>query len=295
MIRKPMKLSDCLIDKIKYPVLVQCKVDGVRAQNQGGTLYTRTLKPFANLATQKYFSDPMFEGFDGEMYCGGIRDPDLCRKTTSGVNSIQGDPEAKWMVFDLVGSDLPYQERLEVLKRRIRMIDDPRIHLVQWTMCMDEKHLLDLENTFLNLGYEGVVVRTIDGGYKEGRVGKTDPIATRIKRFTEEEAVVLIIEEAEENLNEKQVNELGLSFRTSHQENKIGKGMVGAMTCRDIKTGKGIRVGAGTMPHSDRKMYWENQEELVGKTIKYKCFPHGEHLKPRFPTFVTIRPEWDLA
>jgi DNA ligase 1 len=151
-----------------------------------------------------------------------------------------------------------------------------------------------LEAAWLEQGYEGVIVRTINGGYKEGKTGKTNPISTRIKRFTDAEAEVISLVEAEENLNERQTNELGLSFRTSHQENKVGKGMVGSLICKDLTTGNEITVGPGKMTHEEREHYWNNRDEIEGKIIKYKSFLKGVKDKPRFPTFECIRPMWDV-
>jgi len=290
---KPMLLSDTIISKIQYPVYLQPKADGCRALVQGNIVYPRSLKKFANKHTQAYFSREKFNGFDMEIYVGNITDQDLCRNTTSAVNSIEGVPPLKAMVFDLVNLDYRYEVRLMMLERRVKDLGLSNITVAETTVCYDEQHLLDLEGKYLNMGYEGVVVRTMDGWYKEGRVNKSNPVCTRIKRFMDAEAIVVELIEAEENLNEKQTNELGLSFRTSHQENKTGKGILGSMICRTAE-GETIKVGAGAMNHTEREYYWENQGELVGKLIKYKCFPKGVKDKPRFPTFLSVRADFDI-
>ena len=117
----------------------------------------------------------------------------------------------------------------------------------------------------------------------------------RIKRFVEEEAYVLGIIEGEENQNEEQTNELGQTFRSSHQENKVPNGMVGSMLCRDIKSGQEIVVGAGNMKHHERVHFFENQAQLLGKIIKYKFFPKGVKDKPRFPTYKCFRDKADMS
>lgn len=286
--KNPMKLSDTIIESIKYPVILQPKTDGVRGLNDTATLYTRTLKPFANIHTQALLSNSLYEDFDGELYVGNITDQNLCRTTTSNVNRIKGEPNVKWMIFDLRSSNLPYIERLQVLKDRIDALGNPNITLVEWTIIHNEDELLQLEEKYLNMGYEGVVIRTINGGYKNGRIGKTDPIATRIKRFIEEEAVVIDLIEANENQNEKQTNELGHSFRSSHQENMVGKNSLGTLICKDIKTGQEIKVGPGNLTHIERDYLWVNPDKIIGQVIKYKSFPKGVKDKPRFPTYVNL-------
>ena len=292
---KPMRPSDCIIERIQYPVIIEPKVDGVCGLTQFEKATTRTLKPFANHYAQRYLSQDIFDDLHYEIYVGGITDQDLCRNTTSALNSFEGLPNLQLNVFDLLRSDLPYHSRLHELDIRLRKLSHPNIKLTEWVMCYSLQQLLDTEAMWLEQGYEGLIVRTVDGGYKEGKTGKTNPISTRIKRFTDAEATVISLVEAEENLNEKQTNELGLSFRTSHQENKVGKGMVGSLICQDLTTGKEIVVGAGKMSHEEREYFWETQDEIIGKTIKYKSFLKGVKNKPRFPTFEGIRPNWDVV
>jgi DNA ligase-1 len=291
---KPMRPSDTIIEKIQYPVIAQPKADGICGVTQHGVGYSRTLKPFANRYTQKSLSNDLFNDFHYEIYVGNITDQDLCRNTTSALNSHEGEPSINLMVFDLLRSSLPYQARLYELETRLRNLAFENVKLVDWVMCYSEDHLLDLETMWLEQGYEGVIVRTLDGGYKEGKVGKTNPISTRIKRFTDSEAVVTALVEAEENLNEKQINELGVSFRSSHQENKIGKSSVGSLICTDVLTGNEITVGPGAMTHAERDTFWLNPDTIVGKTIKYKSFMKGVKNLPRFPTYLSIRADWDL-
>ena len=127
----------------------------------------------------------------------------------------------------------------------------------------------------------------------------------RIKQFIESEAIVDAIVEGESNQNEAQTNELGLQFRSSHQANMIPNGLVGSLTCRALQTetdrgrvvieeGQIITVSPGNMPHDLRKYYFENQNEILKKIIKFKFFPKGIKDKPRFPTFVTIRQPEDM-
>ena len=54
-------------------------------------------------------------------------------------------------------------------------------------------------------------------------------------------------------------------------------------------------VGAGEMPHADRKKFFDNPELILGKIIKYKHFPKGVKDKPRFPTFKTFRDKADMV
>src|ERR1019366_2010177 len=67
---KPMLASHCKDEsKLKFPVLVSDKLDGVRATVQGGQLLSRSLKPIRNKNVQKLFKG-LPEGLDGELIFG---------------------------------------------------------------------------------------------------------------------------------------------------------------------------------------------------------------------------------
>lgn len=295
---KPMLACDVDLSKIKYPVVVQPKIDGVRALNIDGQLVGRSLKKFPSPLVAALCRTEL-AGFDGELIVGDDPTaPDLCRRTTSVLSSKHAVEGAtlRWYVFDFVDRD-GYHRHLALGQLMCRLSYQLRVNLrvcaVPCTIVHDEESLLAIEQHFLAEGYEGIIVRKTGSPYKQGRSTAKEGYLLRIKRFVEEEAVVVAISEACTNTNEAKVNELGHTERSSHQAGMVPKGAVGTLHCRDIKTGKDIDVGPGYLTHAEREHYWNNQHELVGKVIKYKHFPHGQKDKPRFPTFVTIRPEED--
>ncbi|MBL0499475.1 hypothetical protein JD514_20760 [Aeromonas caviae] len=101
-------------------------------------------------------------------------------------------------------------------------------------------------------------------------------------------------QEGKQNLNEKTINELGRSTRSSHQENMVPNGQVGNIQGVKLKTGEVITVGPGRLKKEERLHYFQNPSEFIGQVAKYKHFPKGVKDKPRFPTFECLRPESDL-
>lgn len=294
---KPMKAENAEIEKLRFPVIAQPKIDGVRGLNVNGQLRTRTLKPFANRNLMEKYSRPLFSGLDGELwYRDSYATSSLCRDTTSVVNTILMSAPIHWTIFDdfsLAAIDLPYVERLKWASSRVmalRIYGFDFVNIIEHQMIYNQADLAAYENDVLARGYEGVILRDPQGKYKNGRSTIREGGLLRIKRFVDREATVVKLIEAMENLNEKRTNELGESERSSHQENKIGKQMVGSIIC-ETEDGQLITVGPGEMTHGERMLYWERPELIVGKPITYKCFPHGEKLAPRFPTFKTIREE----
>jgi hypothetical protein len=55
---KPQLAEDAIIDAVRFPCIVQPKIDGVRALNLNGTLTGRSLKPFEGFGITEYFSKP---------------------------------------------------------------------------------------------------------------------------------------------------------------------------------------------------------------------------------------------
>lgn len=294
---KPMLASDFNENKIRFPVLAQPKIDGVRGLNIDGTLVGRSLKRHANRFTTYFYSLPSLSGLDGELAAECETHPRLCSLTSSALSTVEGHPFTLWWLFDLVNSDtegLAYATRYSMLKERVtylqkEIVQGQYLRVVPSILVHDREELQALESMWLEEGYEGVILRDPAGKHKQGRSTVREGGLLRIKRFVEEEAIVLSIIEGRRNENAAQVNELGKTFRTSHAENMVPNGMVGSMLCLDVKTQKEITVAAGCMTDEEALYYFRNPGELIGQTIKYKSFPKGVKDKPRFPTFQAIK------
>ncbi len=311
---KVMLASDWDASKLSYPVWVMPKIDGVRGVNFDGTLRGRSLKKFANLHTSEKFSKPQFQGLDCELVAAGLTDSDLCRKTTSALTTIQGEPSIGLCVFDLVTpatERLPYKDRYLLLQQFLtHMSQSDRMwcYLVPYFVANNLEDVLRFEEQFLELGYEGIIIRDPNKPYKRGRSTAKECGLLRGKRFIDSEMLVRGLVEGETNLNEAQVNENGLQFRSSHQENKVLNGTVGNLQgelLEDVfdgvnpepilKQGATITVSPGNMTAEQRKYYWENPSAIVDKVIKFKFFPKGIKDKPRFPTYVCHRDPVDMG
>jgi len=312
---KPMLADDYVESKLKFPLLVQPKIDGVRALNMLGTLTGRSGKQHANRYTTQLYSDPELMGLDGELAAGPETHSDLCRMTTSALNRIEGQPFTLWWLFDWVGEltkDLPYIKRYEMLCERVRQLQLVYAHQRYGSLrvvpsrlvhTLDELNEIDAQH--LAEGYEGSILRDPNGLHKQGRSTPTEGGLLRVKRFIEEEAVVVGIEEGQSNLNEATLDPHGYTERSTHAENMVPNGLVGNLQCKlckDVRVdgklimmqNQLITVAAGRLDHAERKRYFENQHEIIGKTIKFQFFPKGIKDKPRFPTFQSFRADSDI-
>ena len=295
---KPQLADNYNPENIVLPTIAQIKVDGVRALNLEGRLTGRSLKEFKNKALTDLFSFPELIGLDGELAYGEMHSPRLCSETTGISGTIRGTAEGfTWWVFDLVTHDtidLPYEVRFQLLQDRVAGLKRADIKVMPHKVLdtVDEVEAYDLGN--LEAGFEGTILRNPDARYKAGRPNRLQQLM-RIKRFSDSEAVVLSVTEGRVNMNEAKTDLLGRTERSSHAENQVPSGLLGSLICRDLVSGVEITVSAGAMDHSERLDYFENQDKLLGKVIKYKYFAHGVKDLPRFPTFLSLRDEVDMS
>ena len=315
---KAMRAADfnpAKADKIRFPVFAEPKIDGVRGLNMSGIITARTMKKFANKHVTHFFSGEEYVGFDGEFAAEKETHPDLCRLTTSALNTIEGQPFLLWHIFDFVTEEtrhMSYRMRHAFGTRRLKELQAAgkcgHLRMVQYRVCNNLQELMAYHEENMELGYEGTCFYDPEVTHKEGKSSPTHKGVLRIKDFIDGEAVVLSVAEGETNNNEAQINELGRQFRSSHKENKSSNGQVGSLECRCladiydpydetkllIKKDQIITVSPGKMTEAERIDFFRNQKKIVGKIIKFKFFPKGIKDKPRFPVYLMIRPENDV-
>ena len=174
---KPQLAEDAILDQVKFPCIVQPKIDGVRALNLNGTLTGRSLKPFEGFGVTEFFSRPQFMGLDGEMTLGDKPNctERLCSLTTGAMGRFKGVdemPDLHWWVFDLVAKDTQYREyqrRYDMLRDRVEAYDHPRVHLVPMHLAATRLQLDAYIAACFDEGYEGTIIRNPDAFYKPGR------------------------------------------------------------------------------------------------------------------------------
>lgn len=290
-----MLASPANLEKLKFPLLVSPKLDGIRATVVNGQLVSRKLKPIPNEATRKAFESHALEGLDGELIVGSETDHDVYRKTNSGIMTVAGDPRARFFVFDKWDSDDSFLTRngkiYQTLAGNLDVYEAARVVQVEQEYALNMDDLLDIEQRTLAKGYEGLMLRDPQARYKFGRSTPKEGILLKLKRFTDSEAVILDVVEEMANLNEATYDERGYTKRSSHQDNKVGKGRMGALVVRDLVSGVEFQIGTG-FSAADRAEFWE--QDMRGKIVKYKSFSIGVKDKPRFPSFLGLRSEIDL-
>lgn len=291
---RPMLATACEdISTIKYPVLASLKLDGIRCIVLKGVVYSRTMKPIPSKTVQELFGKPEYEGFDGELIYGNVYDEKVFNLSTSfcmsksvpvGLNPL----EIRFYIFDLV-SDEGHIERLRLLSGK-QLGRNVVLHLP--TTVQSPEQLTEFEEDVLSKGGEGVMVRSMNGPYKQGRSTLKEGYLLKIKQFADEEATIIGFDEKMHNNNEAKVDALGYTERSSSKEGMVGADTLGALVVHSEKWGE-FRIGTG-FDDALRKEIWENKNEYKGKLAKFKYFATGVVDKPRFPVYLGIRDKIDV-
>lgn len=280
--------------KITWPKYASPKIDGIRAVVIDGVVYSRSGKPIRSKSVQKLFGNSRYNNLDGELIYGSPTAEDVFNKTTSFVMSEDvpegmSEKEITYFTFDYVKDGATFVER-----RGCGPIPSPqeqRIDVGQ-VMLYSLEEMEDYEAQCLKEGYEGIMLRSIEGMYKHGRATEKSQDLLKVKRFVDYEVKVIGFEELLTNTNPAMINELGYQERSSCKENLIGANMLGALKCI---TQEGVEFNVGTgFDAATRKHIWGNRDKYVGKLAKIKSFPIGVKNAPRLPVFLGFRDEDDL-
>lgn len=286
---KPMLATDADLTKLRFPLLASPKLDGIRAVVRDGVVYSRTNKPIPNKFVQEMLSG--FEHFDGELIVGDPYSKTVYRDTVSHVMSNdKTNFDLRYYVFDHVEyMDRGYETRR---KHLIGLQNFPMLEALHQTYVTCMEDLLALEESYLNNGYEGLILRDPTAPYKRGRSTVKEGYLLKMKRFTDAEFKVIGFEERMHNGNEATTNELGRTARSSHKAGKVGLGDLGAL----VLEGNGFTFSVGTgFDDATRKALWEIRNDgLVGRLVKIKYFAVGMKTAPRHPVFLGWRDGRDL-
>jgi DNA ligase-1 len=287
---KPMLADDVDLRRLVYPVVASPKLDGVRTTFQNGGLVTRSLKKLPNQHINARFKSDF--PLDGELIVGDPTDKAALRNTMKVVtNHTAPIDEVTLYVFDLVDEVEGFASRIETAANIVGEMT--HIKLVPHVLIHDENELLYQEEQVLDEGFEGLMLRDPKGKYKFGRSTVREGGLLKMKRKITAEARVIGFEEQMHNANEAKTNELGHSERSSHQENMIPMGILGALVAKDLKTGVEFKIGTG-LTMAERDEIWRGREMFLNKIVTYEYVPYGVKDKPRHSVFVNWRMEGDL-
>ena len=280
------------LGKLKYPVMVSPKLDGIRCVLREGKALSRSLKPIPNTYIRNILESLEIDSLDGEIMIAGKNFNEI----QSAVMSEAGEPDFEYHVFDTFGGwvangDKAFSYRYGFLKGWESLFKG-RIKLVEHQDIEFPEMLIVYHSECISKGYEGVMIRDPKGPYKFGRSTLKEGYLLKFKQFKDSEAVVVGQVERMHNANEAFTDELGHTKRSSHKANKVPTGMLGAFKVVDPYTHVEFEVGTG-FTEEERKRYFG--VNYICCHIRYKYQELSADGVPRFPVFLGFRDPIDMS
>lgn len=252
---------------LKFPLLTQPKLDGLRclAQGEDGEviLYSRTGCVFQGFQKIKEELKPYFQQHprhvvDGELYSEEIPFEELsgyCRRQKEPPNS----DHVRFHVFDVAVEGMGFEQRMTLFPKETQ-----HIVLVPTQPASKLEEIHTQLQDHLHDGYEGIMLRNREGLYLNGYRSWD---LQKYKLFQEEEFVIT-----------------GFMEGTGRE-----KGMV-IWQCQ-TKEGKLFHVRPqGT--HSTRKELFQEASEYVGEKLTVVFQEYTQDKIPRFPVAKAIRKDY---
>ena len=285
---------------LPFPLLGSAKFDGVRCitrlslvdiASNAVVAVSRTNKLLPSRQVQEDFTHVV--GTDGELIVGPSTAFNVYNLTQGHVMSKNKPADMKYHVFDFIGDGWhtrPYYQRLEEAEKRIQGLDD--YLYVRHRHLETLEDLLMFEQECLEAGYEGIMLRTPEGRYKNGRATYNDRIIYKLKRFSDDEGVVVDFIERQINNNAQETDERGYAKRSSSKAGKVAAGTLGKFIVH--WKGQDIEVAPGVFKHTELQEIWDNRSKYEGQLLKFRYFEHGIKELPRFPRALGWRNKIDL-
>lgn len=257
-------LKDKKIKKVTNTLFSQPKLDGIRCIITVDGAFSRTGKEIVAVPHILEKLRPIFTEFpdlilDGELYNHLYKDNfneiiSMVRQSKPTQEDLEKSAQyIQYWVYDIVNDD-PYTLRHSKLIE-LFLNTDETIQVIPNTVLVDHDHLMELYESYVELGYEGQMIRVDGIGYENKRTSNL----LKHKSFDDSEFEIVSIEEGTGNR----------------------AGMAGYVICR-LPDGRTFSAGAMGTFEECIKMY-EERDEYVGGQVTVQHFRLTPDGVPRFP------------
>lgn len=260
---KPMLAIHFNEKKIKFPCLCQPKYDGVRCtisqDEEGIHIISRKGKPYKIPHLEKWANENRhLLPLDGELY----NHKELTfQEIVSAVKRLSDiTSKIKYVVYDRPIENVNNGDRWSQLDTDFAGIKDAPAYLSSWTMCFNMKDIWDYHKECTDEGYEGIIIRNIDGLYEFGFRSNN---LIKLKTFDDAEFEIIDVVEA------------------------TGRDSGTAILVCKCKGGEFNVKPQGT--RELRHEYWVNRKSLIGKKVTVQYQGLSDDGMPRFPSAISIR------
>jgi DNA ligase 1 len=306
---EPPSLFQCMLaaseipedDQLQFPLWASFKLDGIRCNIHHGRPMSRTMIEIPNKFVRGYFAAKplVWHGLDGELTVDGATGDGTMFRTTSGINSIEGAPNFTFNLFEDFTHGGVASDRVDALRARFKALKDlglTRARLIEQRLITCLADLRAYYDEAMSLGYEGLILKSPWGLYKNGRSTLKEGILLKWKEFITYECVIEGVQQGTTNTNADVRSNTGKAKRSSAKAGKVLVNAVGSFDVVAINGPyKGVRfsAGPGALKKDVLRNLWESRDTLPGKVITVKSQRYGVKDKPRYPGTQAFRPDFD--
>lgn len=293
------------LEKVEWPVLCSPKVDGIRCliHPDLGPV-TRSFKKLPNeYVREQLLIHAGHSYLDGELVAVNAQwrgDILSYNQTQSAMMSHSGQPAFIFLVFDCFDRpDWDFGSRHLQAKYACKKINNPKIMILEHKVASNMEDFIKFTDGCIEAGFEGSIIRAPAGIYKSGRSTLKQGWLLKYKQWADAEGTVIGFEELMHNANPDERDKFDLAKRSSHKDNMVPAGTLGALIL-ETKWGE-LRIGVG-FDQATRQEIWDRNrvpyriegdvacDELdMGRVVTFKYQPHGMQDLPRFPVFKGFR------
>ena len=159
---------------ITFPCYCQPKLDGTRAVGIHKGIFSRNRKEYPHLEhiMTEIHGIPVEFVLDGELYSNELTFQEIVglvkKETLTEADKVKQE-KIKFHVYDIVHADMPFESRLQLMKRLFHSNKFKHIVLVPTAVCATPNKIGEIHAEYVADGYEGLMLRNMNGLYKGSR------------------------------------------------------------------------------------------------------------------------------
>ena len=258
---------------IKYPCYVQPKIDGVRMTcrmvNGSIEMFTRRGKPFTLMT---HIEDELIKIFnnlergetfylDGELYSDTLTFQELAGIVRRSSNDEEILKQIHYVVFDCFDLNKPNWDWLDRWESIYHSITENYVLRCPKFPAYDENQIYKWNSDFIEQGYEGTIIRNMEGKYK---LNHRSPDLQKYKLFLDDEYEII-----------------GFKEGTNTDEGCV---------IWECKTPNGLEFSVRPRGTKEQRTEWfDNGESYIGSLLTVRFQELTDDGIPRFPVGITVR------
>jgi ATP-dependent DNA ligase len=250
---------------IVWPSYIQPKYDGVRCLHNGNQFWTRLGKEIDSSITSYIKVDTSDYILDGELM---LPYPYSFQESIRAIKKYREDttPQLTYYVYDCYIPSNPsasFKERWKLLNFLFADQELQNVQLVGTKLVSNEEEFLTQHTTNVESGFEGSMLRSVDGIYAVGHRSKS---LLKYKNLEDEEFLIVGVTEGEANFE-------GCAI----------------FVCETLNGQPFNVVPKGSIEY--KKELYQDKNALIGKYLKVGYFGKTEDGVPKFGVGISVRDE----